>query len=313
MCGMVLIPYSEQKIDLIEERLGSIEESLRDLKSTITSTRGAAPVPTTTSSPNVEPLYHPMTTPTSRHIHVTPTIPVYPTRTTTAAALDQHESSPFEGNSSMAAHSAYASEFLETAVSQSALQVSSPRIGAALSTLKQIVSMQDHQAHPSSSREVRLPNQKAIRGTGLRDLAMPPMELVLRLCRWVKGVFLVYIVWSVVSTDRWTESPPTMFEGYFPFISVDKFVQKCREVYFAIDEYSDATFIVVNGGLYNVFIEWSFMAKDHETREECQKYLSLCRNNLETALANLNLLTPARAESIEALALGVCPPLLPHH
>ncbi|ODM20934.1 hypothetical protein SI65_03987 [Aspergillus cristatus] len=264
----------EQKIDLIEERLASIEDALRDLKSTITSR---------TSSNN-----SPTATPTSRQIHITPTTPGYPSRTTTtAAALDHHESSrPFEGNSSMAAHSAYASEFLETAVSQSALQVSSPRIGAALSTLKQIVSMQDHQAHPSSSREVRLPNQKAIRGTGLQDLAMPPMELVLRLCRWVK------------------ESPPTIFEGYFPFISVDKFVQKCREVYFAIDQYSDATFIVVNGGLYNVFIEWSFITKDHETREECQKYLSLCRKNLETALVNLNLLMPARAESIEALALG---------
>lgn len=180
---MVLMPYSEKKIDLIEERLGSIEVSLRDLKSTITSTTTAAPA-APAAVPN-ELTYHPTTTP--RQIHITPTPSNYPSRTTTTAALDQHESSPFEGNSSMAAHSAYASEFLETAVSQSALQVSSPRIGAALSTLKQIVSMQDHQAHPSSSREVRLPNQKTIRGTGLRDLAMPPMELVLRLCRWVKG------------------------------------------------------------------------------------------------------------------------------
>lgn len=62
---------------------------------------------------------------------------------------------------------------------------------------------------------------------------------------------------------------------------------------------------MVNAGLYNVFIECSFEAKDHGTREECQKYLSLCRNNLETAMANLNLLMPAKPESIEALALGV--------
>jgi len=192
---MVLRPYSEQKIDLIEERLASIEDALRDLKSTITSRTSDNSAPTTATAaaaeanPAIEPLYQPTATPTPRQIHITPTTPSYPSRTTTtAAALDQHESShPFEGNSSMAAHSAYASEFLETAVSQSALQVSSPRIGAALSTLKQIVSMQDHQAHPSSSREVRWPNQKAIRGTGLQDLAMPPMELVLRLCRWVKG------------------------------------------------------------------------------------------------------------------------------
>lgn len=62
---------------------------------------------------------------------------------------------------------------------------------------------------------------------------------------------------------------------------------------------------MVNAGLYNVFIECSFEAKDQGTREECQKYLSLCRNNLETAMANLNLLMPAKPESIEALALGV--------
>lgn len=189
------MPYSEQKIDLIEERLGSIEEALRDLKSIITcrtpANRVANTATTAATIPAIEPPHNPTAPSISRLIHITPTTPGYPSRTTTtAAALDQHESShPFEGNSSMAAHSAYASEFLETAVSQSALQVSSPRIGAALSTLKQIVSMQDHQAHPSSSREVRLPNQKAIRGTGLQDLAMPPMELVLRLCRWVKGAF----------------------------------------------------------------------------------------------------------------------------
>lgn len=87
----------------------------------------------------------------------------------------------------MAAHTAYASEFLETAVSQSALQMSSPKIGAALSTLRQIVNLQDHQAHPSSSRELRLPNQMAIRHARLQDLVMPPMHVALLLCRWIKG------------------------------------------------------------------------------------------------------------------------------
>lgn len=127
--------------------------------------------------------HHSTTTSTSKNTStVTPATSGYASRTTAES------SPPFEGNSSLAAHSAYASEFLETAVSQSALQMSSPKISAALSTLKQIVNMQDHQAHPSSSREVRLPNQKTIiRGAGLQDLAMPPMHVVLSLCRWVKG------------------------------------------------------------------------------------------------------------------------------
>ena len=103
------------------------------------------------------------------------------------ATLDQHESGPaFEGNSSLAAHSAYASQFLETAVSRSALQLSSPTINTALSTLKQLVNMQDYQAHPSS-RDVRFPNQKAIPRSGLRNMNMPPVQVVLPLLRRLKG------------------------------------------------------------------------------------------------------------------------------
>ena len=180
--------------------MANIEDVLRDLKSTITSskptstpTSGPAgptgpvgPVGTTAISAPVDTNsdHHSTTTPTSKNIStVTPATSGYASRTTAES------SPPFEGNSSLAAHSAYASEFLETAVSQSALQMSSPKISAALSTLKQIVNMQDHQAHPSSSRgEFRLPNQKTmIRGAGLQDLAMPPMHVVLSLCRWVKG------------------------------------------------------------------------------------------------------------------------------
>lgn len=76
-------------------------------------------------------------------------------------------------------------------------------------------------------------------------------------------------------------------------------------MYFATEEYSDATFIVVNGGLFYIFSEYSYTVKDEETRDNYRKYLKLCHANLETALANLSLLMPARMESIEALTLGV--------
>lgn len=108
-------------------------------------------------------------------------------------------------------------------------------------------------------------------------------------------------------TNDQLESPLVAFQGYFPFISIDRFIEKCRVVYFAIEEYSDATFIVVNAGLYNGFIEWSFTTKDPTEREEYREYLCLCRKNLETALGNLDLLMPAKPESIEALAFGVGP------
>lgn len=93
----------------------------------------------------------------------------------------------------MAAHSAYASKFLETAVSQNAMEMSSPKIGAALSTLRQIVNMQQDQQAQASSR-VRLPRQMTIQGAGssagLKDLPMPPVQVVLSLCKWATGMFL---------------------------------------------------------------------------------------------------------------------------
>lgn len=87
------------------------------------------------------------------------------------------------------------------------------------------------------------------------------------------------------------------------FLRVDQFVETCRRVYFAVDGYSISTFIIVNAGLYYLFRENSI---DEATiREKYSRYQYLCRDNLETALANLPLLLPPRAETVEALLLGV--------
>lgn len=64
-------------------------------------------------------------------------------------------------------------------------------MATALSTLKQIVNMQN-QGPQASSQEVRFPTQKigseAGEGYGIRDLKMPPMEAVISLLRNVKGL-----------------------------------------------------------------------------------------------------------------------------
>jgi hypothetical protein len=64
------------------------------------------------------------------------------------------------------------------------------------------------------------------------------------------------------------------------------------------------TWGIVNAGLYFLFQERASLAED-ERRGPLLEYQSLCRDNLETALANLPLLMPARKESIEVLLLGV--------
>ncbi|GLA04363.1 hypothetical protein AnigIFM60653_004412 [Aspergillus niger] len=255
----------ERKIDLIEERLGNIERTLLEL-------RAHAKGPS-------EQCHH--STPLSSQLSPSTTT----NYTSAAAALDQHESTPaFEGNSSLAAHSAYAREFLETAVSRSALQMSTPKISTALASLKQIVNMQDHQAQ-SPSRQVRFPNQRVIPGSGLRELTMPPAQVVLALLRKC-------------------QEHPSILQAYLPFLSTPRLVEKCRQVYFSTEDYSDATFIVVNGALLYLISDVLAITKDSQTREEYDKYLNLCLVNLETALGSLSLLMPANDENIEALALG---------
>ncbi|KAJ5317981.1 hypothetical protein N7508_002489 [Penicillium antarcticum] len=269
----------EKKIDLIEERLGNIERSLQELvRNTSQAQNLAAPQ-------QRESCYTPSPQNSTPRNSGKAKIPLYKTNPT----IEQHDtSSGFEGSSSLTAHGAYASAFLETAVSKSSPQVlSSPKINAALSSLKKIVRIQNQR------REVDLqgdqgPAKKARLGVrcDIRELEMPPLQLVLGMLRQIK------------------ENPPACFGGYVPFLRVDYFTEKCREVYFCTDEFSDAAFVISNFGIYSIFYEFGCTDADPNAREEYLSYIEMCRNNLETALANLNILMPATQESIKALAVG---------
>ncbi|KAL4929699.1 putative C6 transcription factor [Aspergillus undulatus] len=260
----------EKKIDHIDERLAGIEQVLHELKTSLASNKS------TTSQICAH------ATPVSRHI--SPSAQEYTSNP--QDAMDQQESKTgFEGNSLMASQSVYASDFLQTAVSRSPLQMSASKINSALSTLKQLVSMQDTQV--PSAREFPRKKHKGLSDCDLRELVMPPMHVVIPLLRNAK-----------------VDSYGTALQTYCPFLPFDRLAEKCREVYFNTEDYSDATFIVANGGLYQLFVAASFMAKDRAQREEYQGYVDICRHNLDTTLANLHLLMPATTDSIEALTMA---------
>jgi hypothetical protein len=171
---------------LIEERLGNIERSLQELVRNTSQ-------PQSLAAPQQRESYYTPSPQNSTQSQSTaqnsgkPKLPLY----TTNPTLEQHDSSSgFEGSSSLAAHGAYASAFLESAVSKSSPQVlSSPKINAALSSLKQIVSIQnqrreaDMQGDQASTKRARL----GVR-CDIRDLEMPPLPLVLRMLRQIKGM-----------------------------------------------------------------------------------------------------------------------------
>lgn len=96
---------------------------------------------------------------------------------------DDDAISAFEGDSSMAAQTVFASEFLEDAVTRTLPRDLDPDMQSALSSLQQIVSMQNR----PSAHESRFVNAKALPKGGVRELPMPPAQIVIAALREVKG------------------------------------------------------------------------------------------------------------------------------
>ncbi|KAK7419743.1 hypothetical protein QQX98_003115 [Neonectria punicea] len=189
----------------------------------------------------------------------------------------------FEGSSSMTSQAISAGVFVEQAVTTSTPlgQQPSPDIQNALASLRQIVHMQDRNG---VSREAMFAHQKPIPQGGVSRLPMPPIDVVLKLLREIEA------------------TPPMAFITSCSFINIKYFIECCRKVYFATEDYSIAVFVIVNAGLYYLFQEKS--VADESQRGQCLEYHHLCRDNLETALSNWPLLHLPTKEMIEALLLG---------
>lgn len=241
------------------------------------------------------------------------------TSTPGASTANELDSSAFEGNSSLTAHTVFASEFLEHAVERTSLRDLNPSMAAALTSLKQIVGLSQKQQGSGgggtggaaaggqrrgssgasnsgaggggSSNDVRFAHQRALPRGGFRELPMPPVQAVIPVLREVK------------------ETPPGTFTliSVCCFMAVENFAEACRRVYFALEDFSHANFIIVNMGLYYLFQEKAVVAGgsgDTAGRDRYTGYYRLCRDNLETGLANLRFFLGASMENIEALLLG---------
>ncbi len=158
---------SERKIDQIEDRLASIEQLLRNLSVSSGPSAETASRHGSASSRGFTPSATAETSTSSA--------------AAAAAAQDDPEDgeSAFEGDSSLAAHTAFASELLEHAVERTSLRDQNPRMSSAVSSLRQIVSMQ---TKPAASHMLRFHHQKPLPRGGLRELPMPPVQLVVSMC-----------------------------------------------------------------------------------------------------------------------------------
>ncbi|KAK0655189.1 hypothetical protein B0T16DRAFT_450919 [Cercophora newfieldiana] len=257
----------ERKIDQFEARLAGIEGMLRELTLSINGRNASTSAPPTTNGSPAGP--------TSR------------TQTTASPVINEgigHEESnafseadsAFEGDSSMAAHSVFASKFLHEAVTRTSFRMHNPEMESALQSLQQIAALQNRE----NTHDSRFEHVKPIPKGGFRELPMPPMQTVASLLRGLKGKYSLLVVTSPTDFTEW-----------------------CRMVYFADEDYSLTIFALVNGGLYYIMQERAAFAEGEE-QAEMLRWMEMCRDNFETAMANLPLLMPARRESIQVLVLA---------
>ncbi|RDA94922.1 hypothetical protein CP533_0178 [Ophiocordyceps camponoti-saundersi (nom. inval.)] len=253
-------------IDQIETRLANIEGLLRNLHPVNPDDHGLP-----TSSSNIQNNNN------NPFINTPATVP------TVASTADSEDESVLVGDEGLTAQTTFASEFLEKAVGRTAMPQASPKMEAALANLRQLVKMQRRR---SNNCGPRFPLQKPLPPGGVCKLPMPPMPAVVELLKQSKT------------------APPTLFSVICSLVGLADFSNLCRLVYFATDDFSDATFTIVNAMLYNLFMEQHALATDPVVREEYHAYMQQCRANLETCLANTPLFLSAKTENIQALVFG---------
>ena len=88
-------------------------------------------------------------------------------------------------------------------------------------------------------------------------------------------------------------------------MTVLEFEEFCQKVYFPTEDYSLAQLVLVNGGLYYLFLEYSAMCDDQQARNEYTEHYTLARANFETSLHRFDITVESTYENCNALLLGV--------
>ncbi|KAI0522098.1 hypothetical protein F5B22DRAFT_660463 [Xylaria bambusicola] len=313
----------ERKIDQIEERLAGIEGLLQQLVSTRSTSGADGLTPASSTSQQgqgqgtrslrvlaASTNRSPSTASSSRRVTDAPTPDQGGNVDSTSTLFDPEDAETFEGNSSLAAHTAFASEFLADAVRKTTLGDGgsiNPKFDAALNSLRHIIQMQNRNRQRSTakvwSQAPSLTNpvseddsegngrgrRKSFTRTNLRNLPLPPMALVRE------------------QLSAMSHGPvPVMLAILYTFIDYEHFTDRCRQLYFATEAPSEASFITVNAGLLYIFFEASLKASDPVKKAQYEESRAISQNNLEIALAQMNMMMPATAENIEALLMGAC-------
>ncbi|KAJ0320220.1 hypothetical protein COL5a_009850 [Colletotrichum fioriniae] len=158
---------------------------------------------------------------------------------------DEGEGGIVEGDSSLAAHSVFATEFLQKVVSTESLQDSSLDLGETLDALSQIVNALKQ---PTAAGEMTYPHAKPFTRVRAQGIELPPIEKAVHTIRIAKSQRLTGMAWI------------------YDFLPSRRFPDLCLNVYFS-DNYSEYDYITVNGGLYSLFTDYAAQVSVDEQKE----------------------------------------------
>ncbi|KAH6972727.1 hypothetical protein BKA56DRAFT_493048 [Ilyonectria sp. MPI-CAGE-AT-0026] len=254
----------ERKIDLIDRRLEGVTRLLEEIKTTIPvanaqlAAQGKDATPDRTSQPSGSS-----------------------TSTPFSLAMQLASNSPIieaEAESSLAAHSIFAEDFLQNVIGSDSLQSADLEMRKSLDSLHCIV---DALKQQTAGTEMVYTMANYVSRPTLSDIKLPPIQKTVALIHEFKGKYSNVATWI------------------FDVCPLDDFSEICLRIYVSKD-FSEADFIISNIGMMYLFQELSCSTD----KEENLSYFEMCRINVETALGNLPLHLPANQTMIAALVLG---------
>ncbi|KAM0239183.1 hypothetical protein ACHAPO_003154 [Fusarium lateritium] len=255
-----------RKIDIIDRRLETLTELMRDMKTNMSSANSQ---PSQNTTPNSNPpRQSPAQSSTSTHYgHL---------------AQLTADSPVIEGESSLAAHGEFANEFLKNAVGTESLQGASLELRETLDSLHHIVSSLKQQ---TAAMEMSFPYARPVPRPPFKTNGLPPIQ-------------------TAVALIRECETENSEISAWIrEFFSIESFSGMCLHVYFS-EDITDSDYILVNIGLMYMFQDRQQRVAGKKELEENEEYTKALRQNAETALANLPFHLPATSNMISALLLG---------
>lgn len=93
----------------------------------------------------------------------------------------------------------------------------------------------------------------------------------------------------------------------FAILDADDFVRRCQKIYFPVDGYSSADFIIVHATLKCFLRNTSDSDLQYLglSRSAAQATLILCQKNIDAAAERLSIFLQPCMDNIQALMLGV--------